>query len=167
MTTSQGSIIGYRDYIGVSAKPRATSVLWSSTDILEALDKFAHDVQGTIALSNSDAQESTTIAPGISIVVQSLAPGELSPFHRHSFWHLYIVRSGSGLATTDVEGESRELNSGDILFIPAWTSHAVSNPSGDKPLVLIRLQNLPQMASVGALAREIGSAPKLIYAEDR
>lgn len=53
-----------------------------------------------------------------------------------------------------------------MSFVPAWHTHAVHNLQDDAPLVLFRLQNLPQNASLGTLAREDCGRLKHIYASE-
>jgi gentisate 1,2-dioxygenase len=89
----------------------------------------------------------------------------MTELHRHSFWHIYIVRSGSGRVVFGGSTPVEEVECGDTIFVPAWCHHAVGNPSGSEPFVLYRLQNLPQNASSGNLMREIAGNLQIIYAD--
>jgi gentisate 1,2-dioxygenase len=164
MQAKHGGMLAYAEYLERTAQPGAEPVVWSWREVETEITGRQHNVQGTVALSGAEVASGGTVAPGLSLVIQVLNPGESTKHHRHSFWHLYIVRSGVGAASFGDAPASKTLVEGDVLFVPAWCYHAVSNREGSGPLVLFRLQNLPQNASTGNLAREDDGQLKLIYA---
>lgn len=165
MKPIEGDILSFSNYIELTAKPIAHPVLWRWTSIEAEAVARPHNPQGTLALSGGDVSGHGTVAPDVSLVIQVLKPGEKTESHRHSFWHLYIVHSGSGLLEFDKDGVSHRIEPGDTVFVPAWCYHAVGNNSDDETLRLHRIQNLPQVAKVGNLMREIGGQLQTIYAD--
>jgi gentisate 1,2-dioxygenase len=101
-------------------------------------------------MARADAAE---VAPGLSLAVQTVLPSSATGSHRHSFWHLYWVASGTGEVLLE-KNESRYITTGDIVYVPPWCSHSYSNSDSAAPLVLFALQNLPQLAALGVLMRE-------------
>ena len=185
MQPIEGDILPFSEYLELTAKPIADPVVWRWQAIESGTGARPHNPQGTLALSGGNVDEhgatvpcsSTlaqsgghgdehgTVAPDLSLVIQVLKPGETTERHRHSFWHLYIARSGSGQIAFGEEGVVEHIEPGDTVFVPAWCFHAIGNRSGSEPFVLYRLQNLPQNASAGNLMREIGGKLQVIYAD--
>ncbi|MFM0736485.1 cupin domain-containing protein [Paraburkholderia xenovorans] len=166
MQIAQGDILDFSAYLEQTARPSQEAVVWKWHDVAASLASRPHNVQGTLVLADGEAVDRATIAPGLSLVVQVLKAGETTKPHRHSFWHLYIVRAGAGEVSLGAELRRQRVAEGDVLFVPAWHTHAVHNLEGEVPLVLLRLQNLPQNASLGTLAREDDGHLKHIYANE-
>ncbi|WP_321893688.1 cupin domain-containing protein [Paraburkholderia tropica] len=164
MPITQGDILEFSSYLEQTARPSQDAVVWKWHEVAAALASRPHNVQGTLVLADGEAIDRATIAPGLSLVIQVLKAGETTKPHRHSFWHLYIVRSGSGEVSLGADLRRQRLVEGDVSFVPAWYTHAVHNLQDDASLVLFRLQNLPQNASLGTLAREDDGRLKHIYA---
>lgn len=163
MRPTHGEIIAYSDYLAQTAQARVDPVAWKWAEIETALSAWPGNPQGTLALGG--ASERGAVAPGLSLVIQALAPGETTASHRHSFWHLYIVRSGRAAFSLGASSEQRAAGEGDVVFVPAWCPHAIGNPDAGTGLILLRLQNLPQHAALGSLVREDGGVTRHIYAE--
>lgn len=165
MPITQGDILGFSSCLEHTARPSQDAVVWKWHEVAAALASRPHNVRSTLVLADGEALDRATIAPGLSLVIQVLDAGETTKPHRHSFWHLYIVRSGSGEVSLGADLRCQRLVEGDVSFVPAWYTHAVvHNLQDDAPLVLFRLQNLPQNASLGTLAREDDGRLKHIYA---
>ncbi|WP_176055004.1 cupin domain-containing protein [Paraburkholderia caribensis] len=164
MQPIEGDILPFSEYLELTAKPIAEPVVWRWQAIESETRLRAHNPQGTLALSGGNVDEHGTVAPDISLVIQVLKPSEMTERHRHSFWHLYIARSGSGELAFGEDGVTERIESGDTVFVPAWCYHTIANCSDSEPFVLYRLQNLPQNASGGNLMREIGGKLQIIYA---
>ena len=164
MQTIEGDILSFSEYLELTSKPPADPVVWKWESIESMTRSRPHNPQGTLALSGGRVDEHGTVAPDLSLVIQVLKPGEMTERHRHSFWHLYIVHSGSGEMAFGEDQTRERLVPGDTVFVPAWGYHAIGNPSGTEPFVLFRLQNLPQNASSGNLMREIQGELQIIYA---
>ncbi|KDB10193.1 Cupin 2 conserved barrel domain protein [Burkholderia sp. lig30] len=165
MQPIEGDILPFSEYLELTSKPIANPVIWRWQAIESETGTRPHNQQGTLALSGGNVDEHGTVAPDLSLVIQVLRSGETTERHRHSFWHLYIARSGSGELAFGEDGVTEHIESGDTLFVPAWCYHTISNRSGSEPFVLYRLQNLPQNASAGNLMREIGGKLQIIYAD--
>ncbi len=166
MQIAQGDILDFSAYLEQTARPLQDAVVWSWHEVAAGLASRPHNVQGSLVLADREAVDPATIAPGLSLVIQVLNAGETTKPHRHSFWHLYITRSGSGEVSLGADLRRQRLAEGDVLFVPAWHTHAIHNLQDDAPLVLFRLQNLPQNASLGTLAREDDGHLKHIYASE-
>lgn len=159
-----GEVLPFEDYLAKNRRKRTPSVVWRWRDLDVVLAAAEHGERGTIALADPNGTEPATIASGISATVQVVNPGSRTAPHAHSFWHFYIVRSGTGLAILDDDKRGRPIAAGDLLFIPAWGAHSFSN-TNMVPLVLLALQNLPQAAQIGSLARkERDDSMTIVYA---
>ncbi len=73
---------------------------------------------------------------GISYVQTALAPGAGCATHSHPYDEVVIVEEGRGLA--HVGEDSRDLEAGHTLTIPARTAHGFAN-NGEDPLRLLEL----------------------------
>ncbi|WP_116137457.1 cupin domain-containing protein [Trinickia diaoshuihuensis] len=164
MQTIEGDLLPFSEYLELTSKPPADPVVWKWQAIESMKENRSPNPQGTLALSGGEVDAHGTVAPGLSLVIQVLRPGDQTEPHRHSFWHLYIVRSGTGHIAFGEAGSPERIEEGDTVFVPAWCHHAIGNRDGEEPLVVYRLQNLPQNASSGNLMREIDGKPQLIYA---
>jgi gentisate 1,2-dioxygenase len=162
-TIAEGGTIPFGDYLECVAPKRARPVIWRAGEIAERLGATAIDERGTLALIDPNGAGKAAIAPGTSCVIQVVPPARRTGVHSHSFWHLCLVRSGSGGVSLGDDGAEDALSAGDTLFIPAWCPHAFSN-SGSAPLVMMVIQNLPGVAEAGTVARQDASEPiRVVY----
>jgi gentisate 1,2-dioxygenase len=160
-----GEFVAFSDYLDRTKRERSTPVLWQWHDIARLLSEFPAGERGSIALGHHGGGNPLAAAPGLSTTIQVVAGGAHTSPHAHSFWHLYIVRSGTGLFFTDENDQGAPLAAGDILFIPALAMHSFSNPAAHDPLVLFAIQNLPLVAELGVLARQAaGGSLDPVYA---
>lgn len=151
-SSGRGVLLPFDAYLTATAQPRQSCVLWPWSELSEKTTLANHHGErGTVALvAGSDSAE---VAPGLSMTVQVVVPGARTASHKHSFWHLYVVKSGGG--SCRLGGDVQQaLAAGDVLYVPAWSPHSFENECADEPLVLIALQNLPQLAALGTLIRE-------------
>jgi quercetin dioxygenase-like cupin family protein len=65
-------------------------------------------------------------------------PGSVSPNHSHSYEHEMFVIDGKG--SVELEGEKRELNKGDVLFVPPDSHHCFESEAGMEMMCLIPKQ---------------------------
>lgn len=166
MNPISGEFVAFSDYLERTKRERSVSVLWKWSEIARNLAHFPAGERGSIALGHRGGGNSLSTAPGLSTTVQVVAPAARTKPHAHSFWHLYIVRSGNGLFFANESDEGSSLVAGDILFIPACTMHSFSNPAGEEPLILFAVQDLPHVAELGVLARqEAGGSLDLVYSQ--
>lgn len=165
MTTQTGSLLPFVEYLERTRRPKLTPVLWRREEIAAAVRATPASGRGSVALSQAQLFETGAVAPGLSLTIQSVQPGTRLAPHRHSFWHLYTVLSGSGHILLEDDPEWVPLAHDDWIFIPAWCVHALDNGSSTLPLRLAALQNLPQSAAIGNLFRQEGDdAPHVVYA---
>jgi gentisate 1,2-dioxygenase len=161
-----GEIVPFGQYLGRTRRKREAPIAWSADEIRAAVAAMPHGERGTLALVNPEAPEAGTIARGLSLAVQVVRKGESTSPHAHSFWHLYLVQSGAGLADFGDVKKSRPIAAGDVLMFPAWCAHAFHNHDGKEDLVLICLQNLPECANMGSLVRQEATGElAVVYAE--
>ena len=153
MIVQEGRLIPFVEYLERARPQRERPVIWHSRDIWAAANEHGGHARGSVALTRDSAADKTAIAPGLSLTAQIVEPGTHAPVHSHSFWHLYFVQRGEGHIAIDSELDLQSLHTGDWLFVPAWCVHAIDNRAGTVPLELIVLQNLPQNAALGNLAR--------------
>lgn len=146
---STGDVMPFDEYLQVAAQPPQSGVHWPWSRLREHACS-APGERGTVALVSRP--ESGEAAPGVSVALQVVAPGSATTPHRHSFWHLYMVRSGRGLCCMD-DAQHYPLAPGDVLYVPAWQAHSF-RCDGRDPLVLLATQNLPQVAAQGTLVRQ-------------
>lgn len=69
----------------------------------------------------------------LSFLDERCAVGDRIPLHRHDVDEVVVVISGSG--TYNLDGETNEVQEGDVVFIPSGTVHGTVN-SGDEVLHL-------------------------------
>lgn len=166
MRIDSGTFMSFSTYLDAARLPQERPAVWRADATWHAARQRSGDARGSVALTRDDAHSSGEVAPGLSLTAQRVEHGVYAPLHRHSFWHLYIVQSGSGHIAIEDEANRLPIAPGDWVFVPAWCAHALDNRDGDIPLELFALQNLPQSAALGNLARADRSRPiELTYAD--
>jgi gentisate 1,2-dioxygenase len=165
MQSLHGEMIGFADYLKRAAQPRTSPVIWRSDLLSQQPDNGDVTERGVVALVDP-SNGGITIAPGLSCTIQVVPSGGRTRAHAHSFWHLYFVRAGAGHVFFESDDDASPLSAGDIIFIPAWCTHAIVSAGEGGPLVMIALQNLPFLSIEGTLARrEEGGDVHIVYAE--
>lgn len=157
MTTSLATdtnLMTLRAYLDLVGRPADQPAFWSADGLAAALDQVPPGEARTIVLTANARSSHGEIAPGLSLVLQDVKPGQQSPSHRHSFWHLYIVQAGRGVARIEASGGERAIAAGDVIFVPPFHAHSFDNRAGTESLLLITLQNMPQLAQLGCFMRE-------------
>jgi len=149
-----GQILPFEVYLAQARRRRPRPLIWRWPDVEAALTAFRPTERGNLALADPGAVEGGAIVSGLSLAVQVVPAGKATAAHAHSFWHLYLVRQGSGTAVLDAGGTPNAIGTGDTLLIPAWCPHSFDNRDNKQDLVLLVLQNLPQNASLDSLVRE-------------
>ncbi|MGG1948225.1 cupin domain-containing protein [Trinickia sp. NRRL B-1857] len=152
--TTDTNLMTLRAYLDLVGHPADQSAFWSADALATALDQLPPGEARAIVLTSNARSAHGEIAPGLSLVVQDVRPGQQSPSHRHSFWHLYIVQAGRGVAHIEASGGERAIAAGDVIFVPPFHSHGFDNRAGTESLILITLQNMPQLAQLGCFMRE-------------
>jgi quercetin dioxygenase-like cupin family protein len=77
-----------------------------------------------------------TPSHGFSLGVLYFPPGTKLALHRHAPQEVYWIRDGKGQLRLD--DTQREVETGDIIYIPENLKHGIEN-TGDDPLVLMWL----------------------------
>lgn len=112
------------------------------TDIRQSLEASEIDI---VALAYDNSIEGCKLTPGMAVSMQWLKPGTELNGHAHSWWHLFIIQSGSGALTLG-DAEAVNVSPGDVLLVPAWTRHGFVNTSATESLAMLNMSNMPQMA---------------------
>src|SRR5689334_9536553 len=131
MGPTTGAILPFAEYLAQNRRRKTPPVIWRWNSLAEAMSHAQHGERGTIALADPNGAEPATIAPGLSAALQVVKQGERTTPHAHSFWHLYLVHAGSGLAFLDDDVAGSSIGQGDCLFIPAWSAHAFESTGGE------------------------------------
>ncbi|AGO57448.1 cupin domain-containing protein [Serratia plymuthica] len=158
-----GNLLPFEQYLTQSRNAKEVALHWDINVINQNLGQRTN-TRGALNLNNPARRMVGEMASGISMAVQIIAPREKTQSHAHSFWHIYIVVSGQGEVFID-EKENMKIQSGDVIYIPAWSHHQFINPHNDAPLMLYAMQNLPAMAEMGTLMRKESNDVTNIYSE--
>ncbi len=78
----------------------------------------------------------------VSGFVSRAAPGDGPGLHRHPYEETFILEQGS--ARFRVDGETIELEAGQMLVAPAGAAHRFVN-SGGGPLLMVTIHPAPRM----------------------
>lgn len=146
MSIRTGNLRPYPEFREHYPRDPAAPVIWQWKTVSEELGGAEHTEYGTVTLSTPDG--SFEVIPGTSMTFQVVKPGERTTPHSHTWWHLYLVRSGAGSVVFDESHGATEVDSGDVVLIPAWAVHHFENRGADEDLLLINISNLPQQAAL-------------------
>jgi len=149
----QHNLLRFADYLEREKKPKEIPAHWPATQLAACLADVEPLQRGALALVSNRAAPGAEIAPGISMTVQTLRPGQGTAPHSHSFWHIYIVTSGRGHVYLGADQDKQALAPNDVLYLPPWSEHRFECDTAED-LILYTLQNLPQLAALGALVRQ-------------
>lgn len=152
--SQEGTTVRYEQYREHFSPRTGTPVHWSWVLIAQALACAPQAERGSLTLSSTGSAPGCELIPGIAINVQVVPSGSSTRSHAHSWWHLFFVRSGCALAIMG-SSDTRRLEVGDLLLVPAWNNHRFENDGGED-LVLLSMSNLPHQA---ALANHMASEP--------
>lgn len=149
-----GHHLAFSEYLARTQQPVGRPALWRAAGIEAALSAQALSPQRltrAIALTRGDAPGEFALNETVSLIVQSLGPGECGRAHSHSFWHLYVVLRGKGAS---VIGQERiEWSAGDSFYVPPWSTHDLRNLGDAEDAIVYSIQNLPAHAFGGTLVR--------------
>ncbi len=146
MSIQSGSQLPYPEFRARHAAKKASPVMWQWKWLAGELEAAEHSERGTIALSRPGGTDE--IVPGTAVAFQIVRPGDRTTPHTHAWWHLYVVRSGTGTVVFEESDEAADLTTGDIMLIPAWSTHYFENLGTREDLVLLNVTNLPQQADL-------------------
>jgi gentisate 1,2-dioxygenase len=128
-----------------------TAVHWRWTE----LEKVVADLDQHLALTPGSGRRTLKLTnPGLPygttptfwVSIQYILPGEVATAHRHTPTAFRFIMQGSGCWTT-VDGESYEMNAGDLVLTPSWTWHDHTH-HGDEPMVWIDVLDISLVRSL-------------------
>lgn len=107
----------------------------------QGIDLNADGPRRTLRLASPGLESGTT--PTFWASIQVILPGEVAGAHRHSASAFRFVMEGGG-ANTTVNGESYEMNTGDLVLTPAWAWHDHTY-NGSTPMIWLDILDIPLM----------------------
>lgn len=144
MPVETGRTLAYgRFRQGLALAPQEP-VLWNWAELLRDVEPASASEQARIAhlaLAREGADPGAEVAPGLALSLQALEPGACIESHSHSWWHIFVVQAGEGVLRAGEPETEREMRAGDVVFVPAWCRHRLSN-SGDARLTMLNVSNM-------------------------
>jgi len=123
--------------------------------VVDELDQHLSLTKGggrrTLKLTNPGLPYGTT--PTFWVSIQYILPGEVATAHRHTPTAFRFIMQGSGCWTT-VDGETYEMNAGDLVLTPSWTWHDHVH-RGDEPMVWIDVLDISLVRALHATFFEL------------
>ncbi|EJM86343.1 cupin domain-containing protein [Pseudomonas sp. GM60] len=145
MNNIQGGFFSYKDFRQSLTRPPVSARVWKGDELTDMRQSLAASEVDIVALAHHDSSEGCKLTPGMAVSMQWLNPGTELNGHAHSWWHLFIIQSGSGTLTLG-DADAVNISPGDVLLVPAWTRHGFINTSATEPLAMLNMSNMPQMA---------------------
>lgn len=145
MNNFQGALFSYKDFRQSLHYQPVSPRVWTGAELTQVRKNLEHSDIDTVALAHDKSIEGCEVTPGMAIAMQWLNPGVVLNGHAHSWWHLFVIQSGSGALTLG-DADEVSVSSGDVLLVPAWTKHGFVNTGAAEPLAMLNMSNMPQMA---------------------
>jgi gentisate 1,2-dioxygenase len=145
MNNIQGGFFPYKDFRQSLNRPSVNARVWKGGELADMRQGLEASEIDIVALAHDNSTEGCKLTPGLAVSMQWLKPGTELNGHTHSWWHLFIIQSGSGELTLG-DAEAVKVNAGDVLLVPAWTPHGFVNTSATESLAMLNMSNMPQMA---------------------
>lgn len=155
MNNIQGAFFSYKDFRASLHHRPPRARVWSEADLSSMRQTLDADGLDIVALAHDANSAGCEVTPGMGLAMQWLQPGAQLHGHAHSWWHLFVIQSGSGTLTLG-DADAVPIGSGDVLLVPAWTTHGFVNTSADRPLAMLNMSNMPQMALLSNFADSNG-----------
>jgi gentisate 1,2-dioxygenase len=147
MNNVQGGFFSYKDFRQSLHQSPVSARVWKEGELTGMRQRLEASEIDIVALAHDNSIEGCKLTPGMAVSMQWLKPGAVLDGHAHSWWHLFIIQSGSGaLSLGDADAVS--VSPGDVLLVPAWTRHGFVNTSATEPLAMLNMSNMPQMAQL-------------------
>jgi len=105
------------------------------------------------ALLVDPGQDPDTRVDNITLIFEEIAPGDRIPLHTHPIHEVIVIDAGRPEVT--LGDETREVNRGTVVFIPAGTPHGTRN-SSSRP---VRLHAMFPSERIGIQYLERNPAP--------
>lgn len=115
------------------------------------LDLSRDGARRTLKLTNPGLEFGTT--PTFWLSIQYILPGEVATAHRHTPTAFRFIMLGNGCFTT-VDGESYEMNEGDLVLTPSMTWHDHVH-HGVEPMIWIDVLDISLVRSLHATFFEL------------
>lgn len=148
MNNIQGGFFSYKDFRQSLNNPPLGARVWRDEELTDMRRRLGATDTDIVALAHANSTDGCKLTPGMAVSMQWLNPGTALKGHAHSWWHLFIIQSGSGTLTLG-DGDAVNISPGDVLLVPAWTEHGFVNTSATEPLAMLNMSNMPQMALLG------------------
>ena len=155
MNNVQGAFFSYKDFRQSLHHQSVTARVWKGAELADMRQTLKTSDVDIVALAHDKSIEGCEVTPGMGIAMQWLIPGAVLNGHAHSWWHLFIIQSGSGALTLG-DADEVAVSPGDVLLVPAWTRHGFVNTSAVEPLAMLNMSNMPQMALLSNFADSHG-----------
>jgi gentisate 1,2-dioxygenase len=136
---------------------------WKAADLAASLERIganlkleAGGARRTLRLTNPGLEYGTT--PTFWASIQYILPGEIATSHRHAATALRFIMDGEGADTT-VDGESYEMNKGDLVLTPSWSFHDHEH-KGSTPMVWLDVLDITLVRKLEAVFFEPSDLPR-------
>jgi gentisate 1,2-dioxygenase len=136
---------------------------WKAADIAASLERIGADLKleaggarRTLRLTNPGLEYGTT--PTFWASIQYILPGEVATAHRHAATALRFIMDGEGAETT-VDGESYQMNKGDLVLTPSWSFHDHEH-RGAHPMVWLDVLDITLVRKLEAVFFEPSDLPR-------
>ena len=151
MNNIQGGFFSYKDFRQSLNRPPVSARVWKGGELADMRQSLEASEVDIVALAHDACTEGCKLTPGMAVSMQWLKPGTTLNGHAHSWWHLFIIQSGSGTLTLG-DADAVAVSPGDVLLVPAWTRHGFVNTSATEPLAMLNMSNMPEMAQLANAA---------------
>lgn len=149
MNNVRGAFFSYKDFRQSLNSPPASAKVWKDSELSDLRHSLETSEIDIVALAQDHSVEGCKLTPGMAVSMQWLKPGTALNGHAHSWWHLFIIQSGSGTLTLG-DADEVSVSPGDVLLVPAWTRHGFVNTSTTEALAMLNLSNMPQIAQLSS-----------------
>ena len=143
-------------FVGDDRRAASTAVAVSIERIGTDLKLEAGGARRTLRLTNPGLEYGTT--PTFWASIQYILPGEIATSHRHAATALRFIMDGEGADTT-VDGESYEMNKGDLVLTPSWSFHDHEH-KGSTPMVWLDVLDITLVRKLEAVFFEPSDLPR-------
>lgn len=145
MDNFQGAFFSYKDFRQSLHHQTLGPRVWKGAELADVRKTLEASEVDIVALAHDKSIKGCEVTPGMAMAMQWLKPGAVLNGHAHSWWHLFVIQSGSGALTLG-DADEVTVSIGDVLLVPAWTKHGFVNTSAVEPLAMLNMSNMPQMA---------------------
>ena len=102
---------------------------------LDKTNKIKMDMAGADKVFKQVPLSKENGVPIYSFRVFTIEPGGHTPLHAHPYEHMNYIIEGEGYLTA--QGKKHSVKEGDFALVLADEEHQYSNPSPEKPMIMI------------------------------